>query len=355
VWDEGRGCPLPRDVVPVKPSASAVSERITDTRQLDEKAIAAFVAAGREVVIQFSKPIYTPELLAQIDTLAQRFGDNLQVRFYGHYGNQFDFTTLGHVPSVRNLAVDCLEKVTNPEALHHLEHLRALSIGVNDILPSDLLDSPAFAGLQKLILAESRTAALNLRPLRKMKQLSELHLSGYSSGIEMLSDLPLLKRLSLSGMKRGVRLDFISRITSLCSLRLILGGREDITEVTHPELLSLEIIRVQGFCRFTPSAFPRLRELRIEDQIKLSSLEFSTPGAPLERFHVFNCKGLDSLTGLRSLSHLSELRISRTAIDCQQLIALGLPADLRIFGFYTGSVRKNREIRGQLDKLGYKE
>lgn len=330
-------------------------ERLTDLTEFDEQLIAAKIDVGQEVVVQFSKPIYSPELLARVDSLAQKFGEMLQVRFFGHYNTTFDCSILKHVPSARNLAVDCLLDVENPEVLHEMQNLAALSIGVYGELPEDFLDNIAFHKLTRLNLSEGKTTKLDLQPIQKMRGLRDLAVAGYSRGIEVLQMLPDLQRLRLARIKKSVRLEFVSRITRLRDFTLILGGRESIEEISHPDLTTLEIIRVLGFSKLDTTVFPRLRALLVEDQIKLPGLEFRDADSPLQLLRVINCKTFQYLRGLRLLGQLNELRISRTAIEFQHLIASGLPRCLGIFGFYTGKPTENRRIREQLDNLGYKE
>ncbi len=330
-------------------------DRITDQTEFEENSIADLIAAGREVVLQYSKQIYTPALLRRLEGLAKRSGDKLQIRFFGHYGGSFDCAFLRHLPSVRNLAVDCLNAVEHIEVVHELGELRALSIGAYDVIPADFLDSPAFTRLHTLALAETRTQNLDLRPLGAMKELSRLHITGYSNGIEVLGGLHSVRHLSLSRIKNRVHLGFVSSMDGLRSLSLILGGRESIEEINHAFLASLEIIRIRGLCRFVPAAFPGLEYLQIEDQIRLGSIEFAERNSKLKRLIIVNCKGLKDLSGLGRLSLLSELRVATTSLDIDLLVSQGLPGSLKVVGFYTGREKANREIREKLDALGYSE
>jgi hypothetical protein len=70
---------------------------------------------------------------------------------------------------------------------------------------------------------------------------------------------------------------------------------------------------------------------------------------------LLNCKQLERVNGLEHLSGLNEIRISRTAINIDDLLASALPPKLQIFAFYTGKAGLNRQIRTRLDSLGYGE
>ena len=76
---------------------------------------------------------YTPSLLAAVGLLAARFGDLLEVRFYGHQQGSFNCATLEKLPAVTNLSIDCLPRASNVEALAQLTNLRRLSLGIEEL------------------------------------------------------------------------------------------------------------------------------------------------------------------------------------------------------------------------------
>ncbi len=65
--------------------------------------------------------------------------------------------------------------------------------------------------------------------------------------------------------------------------------------------------------------------------------------------------GLKSVSGLGELPVLNELRVSRTALRCEDLLAAGLPPTLQTMAFYTGKAGPDREIRKQLEQRGFAE
>ena len=97
--------------------------------------------------------------------------------------------------------------------------------------------------------------------------------------------------LSLGHISKKQKLGFVSKIRSLRRLVIILGGREDISEIQHDSLEELEILRVLGFNNIeSVDSFPSLRSLAIEDQIRLESIRFSPSNRNLESLRIFNCK-----------------------------------------------------------------
>ena len=55
------------------------------------------------------------------------------------------------------------------------------------------------------------------------------------------------------------------------------------------------------------------------------------------------------------LTALEELRIARTALDFDALLAEGLPPQLRSAALYSGKSRADASLRKRLDALGYRE
>jgi protein phosphatase 1 regulatory subunit 7 len=183
--------------------------------------------------------------------------------------------------------------------------------------------------------------------------LRDLGIAGHSNGIDCLRVIPGLEELSLNGIKKNVKLDFVSKMKALKSLSFLLGGRSDISEIKHESLKRLEIIRVLGFETISLGDFPVLEELQIEDKIRLKTIDFPESSRKLRQILLLNCKALDSVTGFLNLQGLEHLRIFRTALDFDRLIENDIPSKLRIFAFYDPSKAKTKTIRARLDKLGY--
>ena len=97
--------------------------------------------------------------------------------------------------------------------------------------------------------------------------------------------------------------------------------------------------------------FPLLRQLWLEDQIKLTQLDVG--GNPLlEQMHLLTCKGLAQLTGLAGLAALRQLSVSETRLDIEALLAQGLPAAVSDVRFRTGKVKRDKEIAELLAQAG---
>ena len=87
-----------------------------------------------------------------------RFGDLLEVRFYGHHQGSFDCAILEKLPAVTNLSIDCLPRASNVEALAQLTNLRRLSLGIEELSDPNVLAYPNLRGLRDLTVGETRAA-----------------------------------------------------------------------------------------------------------------------------------------------------------------------------------------------------
>ena len=323
---------------------------IRNTAELDAAAIGTAVAAGRQVLVQFDTLGEPEPLLPELDLLAATHGTALTIRIYGYDPRVFDTRILRALPHVASLSIDCHRNALHLETLGELRHLKRLDLGVYELAQADILQLENLYGLEHLSLGESAKNNIDLAPLRHYTQLSSLVIEGHAGHINTLAGLPALTTLSLYRMKNKVALDFISGIARLEQLLLQLGGRESIREIAAPQLTQLEVIRVRGLAELGDlGRFPLLRQLWLEDQIKLTQLDVS--GNPLlERLHLLTCKGLERLDGLAVLRALHTLSVSETRLDFDALLAGGLPAALTDMRFRTGKVKRDEEIAALLGK-----
>ncbi|OBV40986.1 hypothetical protein [Janthinobacterium psychrotolerans] len=321
--------------------------------RIDASTINAAVAAGRQVLVQFDTLGEPEPLLPALDRLAATHGTALTIRIYGYDPRVFDARMLRALPHVASLAIDCHRNALHLETLGELRHLRRLDLGVYELAQTDILQLDKLHDLEYLHLGESAKNNVDLAPLRHYTQLSALAIEGHATRIDTLASLPALTRLSLYRMKNKVALDFVSGIAQLEHLLLQLGGRVSISEVDAPQLTKLEVLRVRGLEDLGDLArFPLLRQLWVEDQVKLTQLDLRGNGR-LERLHLLTCKALAQLTGLASLAALRQLSVSETGLDIEALLAQGLPAALTEVRLRTGKVKRDAEIAALLALAGH--
>lgn len=330
------------------------SGRVNDPLTISESEIAAELAKRGRLVIQFARPnAYPPQVLRQLNSLCRQWSDSLEIRFYGHYGASFDAATLRYLPDVANLSVDCLMSIHNEDEIAQLLRLTHLRFGVFEF------DHPAFLGtlglerIKTLSLSENRKRNFDLSPLAACKSLEALYVEGHWKGIEDIAGLPCLKRVTLRAFAKTRSVAFLGKANHLSHLALVLGGREDITELASQSLQTLQILRVKGLHSFGDlSRFPTLRHLRIEDQLQLKRLDLT--GAHLERLTLSNCKNLATIVGLGDQDQMREFVASRVALNLDELKELTWPKTMEVVGLYSGSNKWNESTAQLLANRGYK-
>lgn len=324
------------------------SGRIQDPKIISPIEIAKECETRGRLVVQFSRPeAYTPAILASLNEACGLVKDRLQVRFYGHYGGRFDAMALRHLPEARNLAVDCLTAIDNEDEIGRLPNLRSLDFGVFELDRPDFLRTIELRRLARLSIGENRKRNFNLSPLADCEVLNSLFIQGHSKGINRLEGVPRLETLTLSGYAKKHALNFVNGISALKELKLILGGRSDLDDLSSNSLEILQIIRVQGLATMGDlSRFPELSALRIEDQIQLKRVELN--GASLKRLALFNCKNLVELPGLETQDQLREFSASRVALDLDGLRDREWPSATRSVRLFSGRNKWNDDTAARL-------
>jgi len=324
--------------------------RIQNPASPDE--IASLLESGAEVVVlQFSEQAaYDETVLGKVNLICERFGSRLNVRFYGHYGSEFDGRTLRHLPSVRSLNIDCLMRANHLEFLDELAWLEEFAFGVFEANIPQLLESRALTRLRRLILASTRKDNIDLAPLESYANLEELFINGHSRHIEAIANLSRLQKLSLGGIGKKKSLSFIKSIPSLKALTYILGGRLDLSDLAHAGLERLEILRVLGLSEINLALFPKLERLTVEDQLRLEELDIR-PLRKLQRLSIFNCKSLTRLVGIDSADLLESLGIGQTSVELNKVLN-HLPANVRALTLHSPRKAIDEKVQLRVASLG---
>lgn len=331
-----------------------ITERIQNPETIEHSAIEEILQSGRTATLQFSQSVYTDTLLNDVNQLCRAFGARIEVRFYGHYAEEFDASVLSALPDVRWLSVDCLTSIRNAEYLWQLPALERLSFDVYEFDRPDFLSGIPAERLTQLLLGETRKRNFDLAPLGQCKSLRSLFLQGHIRHIDTLGEATALEELRLGSIAAKQDLAFINEIRALKSLELLLGSRTNFDEVSHPTLEILRLIRVRGLETLGGlQRFPLLKQLRIEDQAKLASI--SLAGLQLRELALVNCKTLSEIEGLAQQSELTSFRTSRTQLDLEALLDFPWPPGMETVALYSSREKWNKSARKKLDDLGYRE
>jgi protein phosphatase 1 regulatory subunit 7 len=319
---------------------------------IDHNSVETELKNDAQVIVQFSGKVYSDKMLNEINDLCSKYNENFSVRFYGFYSSVFDCKVVEKIPRVKSLYIDCLMKAENLDSLTTLQYLKLLSIGVYQLEDTEILKADNFKNLKELIISETKTKSINLKYLKEYQNLQSLFINSHTKNIDAVGELSNLEYLSLASISK-VPISFVNKLKKLKTLRIILGGRENIDEIEENEIEYLEINRVRGFNKFkNVSNFKKLRDLLIEDQIQLGELNFDKPLSDLEDIKILNCKTFNSLTGLEKLPKLHQLRIYQTSLDFKTFIRQKRPESLKILAFYT-TKKVDKEIKEELKQLGY--
>ena len=214
----------------------------------------------------------------------------------------------------------------------------------------DFLDSASLNSLAYLRLGRTHRG-VDLTPIENSRHLKALSIDGKYKQLASIGKLNKLRGLCIWRAPKKVKLGFINELRALQDLTLMLGGRDDISEVRHAGLRTLETIRVRGLARLDTAAFPNVRNLIVHDEPRLEALDLGN-ARQLSCARICNCKSLTALTGVPDHPALTELRIMGTAIDLEALIDAGLPPSLETPAFYQKE-SITRAIRARLEELGY--
>ncbi len=330
-------------------------KRIDNPSKIDRRLIANQLKNGDHVIVQFSDNIYSHRILSRLNKLCSKYDRSLSIRFFGHYSKVFDCKILDKIPNVKSLYIDCITKAENLEYITYLENLERLSLGVYELKETEILNSENLKRLNELIIGDTKTKAFNLEYLKDYKNLTHLIICGHAKNINSVSQIENLEYLGLNSISK-VKLGFINSLKKLKTLKIVLGGRENIDEIEKNSIEELEIIRVRGFNSLKNiSNFSSLKTLLIEDQIKMEELEFNKKINNLTDFKLINCKTFKKLSGIINLSAIKQLRIYKTDIDFDSFIKQPFPESLKILAFYTAKAKIDKEIKEKLEELKYTE
>ncbi|WP_434733631.1 hypothetical protein NL154_04060 [Rhizobium sp. YTUHZ044] len=307
----------------------------------------------RDFRIQFSEPAaYDDARLSVVDEICHSAGQSVSIRFYGHYSSTIDCAVVSRLSACRSLFLDCLQPLANVDAIAAMRPLQTFGINVFEANYDQVLRYPSVQAASTLFIGTNRKTDWNLQPVSDFANLRTLSVDGQHKNIEVLAEMGGIRSLWLNSIPRKSSLAFVSRMAGLKQLKLMLGGRDNLDEVSHFHVDDLEVIRVKGLTRLDCSLFPALRMLKVEDQAKIASLDL-TKNVALQKVHVSNCKVLEQVT-IAGLEKLTSLFIDRTAIEPQAFLTASLPPTLTAVDLCGYGLRRDADIDALLRSRGYR-
>ncbi|MBY5554360.1 hypothetical protein HFO41_12935 [Rhizobium leguminosarum] len=303
--------------------------------------------------IQFSEPAaYDNARLSIVDEICRNAGPSVSIRFYGHYSSTIDCTVAARLPACRSLFLDCLRPLANVDAIVAMQPLETFGINIFEDNYDQVLRYPSVQAASTLFIGTNKKTDWDLQPLGDFANLRTLSIGGQHKNITVLGEMSGIQSLWLHSLPRKSPLAFVSHMAGLKQLKLMLGGRDNMDEVSHLHLDDLEVIRVKGLTRLDCSAFPALRMLKVEDQAKIVGLDLRK-NADLRKIHVSNCKMLEKVN-IEGLESLTSLFIAKTAIDPEGFLATSPPRNLTAFDLCGYGLRRDAQIEALLHSRGYR-
>lgn len=330
--------------------------RIDNPEIIDEAYIEAKLKEGSEVIVQFVAETFTDAMFMQLDGLCSRHDESFGIRFYGQYGNSFDCKVVEKVPSVKSLWVDCLVDADNTDSLGTLLHIRKLSIGIHNLKDSEILRFDNFKKLKELYIGigGATKASINLEYLKDFKNLSFLIVTGKVNNIEVIGMLDQLEELNLNSISNKTTLGFLNNNKKLKTLRITLGGREDLNEIISSNVENLELVWIRGLNDLSAlSNFSKLKTLLIENQAQVKKIDLVGCSKDIEKIQLINCTALSDVSGLDNLLNLKQLSIYKTKIDFDSYINKKFSKTLKIFTLVSGKKGEDRKNAAVLLEKGY--
>ena len=231
---------------------------------------------------------------------------DIELRVFGHYDGDCDLRFVIGMTNVRRFAADSLHRAVHVEAVGAMSQLESLSIGVFDLESLDFL-ADVSDGLKKLFLHATRSKKPSLHLLARFRDLTVLYLEGQTKHIEVLSDLPCLREVTLRSVSVP-DLSFLSGLPELWSVDLKLGGINDLSALTTlPSLKYLEAWQVRGLDDLSVlSDLPGLQNLFLQSLRRVESLPSFARNARLRRVVMQNMRGLQNVAPLEWAPALEE-------------------------------------------------
>jgi hypothetical protein len=153
---------------------NGIPERINNPTLIDFDHLQNLINEGKNPIIQFVEPSYDETLLKTLDKACLQFGEQLEVRFYGHYGEAFDASCLKYLPHVKNLSVDCLTEIVNEGEITYLKHLSHLKLGIYNFDKTDFLSRLNKHNHLTLAVGDNNKNNLDLSSLNEFQSLRNL-------------------------------------------------------------------------------------------------------------------------------------------------------------------------------------
>ena len=151
---------------------------------------------------------------------------------------------------------------------------------------------------------------------------------------------------------KGMALEFLQSMTSLKSLKFVLGGVESIESLGEmPAVEDMAFTMVRGLSELGDlQRFPSLERFIMQDQPQVADLKFGALNTSLKHVWLYNCPKLSSLGGISKTPELESLHAVKTGLS---LKGLPLPKSLTHLSLYSGKASEEAKEKAAIEALGY--
>ena len=277
----------------------------------------------------------------------------VEIRVYGFHSLVCDLSFLSQLKNLRHFSADCLHKASSIERLAGLEKLESLSVGIYALENFDFLREIT-AGLRELALATTKSKKPRLDELGRFHSLQRLYLEGQQRGIEVLSSLTTLERLTLRSISTN-DLGYLERLDRIWSLEVKLGGIRDLSALEGKNCLKyLELWQIRGLRDLSLiSSLSGLQYVFLHALRNVIAIPDLSRLLKLRRLSLENMKALVDVSALWSSPSLTEfIHVSANNMQPEQYEGIGKISTLErvLVGF--GSKKKNQQFEATMLRAG---
>ncbi|SES85930.1 hypothetical protein [Thorsellia anophelis] len=311
---------------------------------------------GRQALtINFSGSYsYNIDVLKTLNIICKKYKDRIRIAFHTHHSEKgFNARYLDYLPDARLIRIS-VDDLHTPEALSSLKNINSLELLISNGLPENILELANLHKLTSLSIGQLKKKGVDLAPLSEYRNLNQLSIHNKANGLHHLKHHKTLADVWLYGLSHKTELTPLNELPALKKLKIWFGSRENLTELNHQALTSLDICHIKGLKGLDLTCFAQLLELSVEQQAKVTSLNLA-PASQLTTVRVKQCKLLNQLIGFDSLKKLRTLSLDRLPeFDFNNLISNDIPPSLENFiGIEpTGRRSEDKAILKKLVEIG---
>ncbi len=327
-------------------------DRVDFSNHITGKEVEQLVSDPNIRTLQCSSPVEsdTWDLLNR-KLFSQR--PEIELRVYGFYSAVCDLSFVSRIGNVRRFSADCLMQATGVEHIASLENLEELSIGIYSLDSFDFLKQLA-NGIKSLSLAATKSKKPQLQMLSRFQSLTHLYLERQQQGIEVLSELRALEKLTLRSITTE-GLDYILTLPRLWSLDIKLGGIRNLSAIAGKESIKyLELWQIRGLSDIRViSSLGGLQSLFLQSLINVTAIPDLSKLYTLRRLHLENLKSLRDVSAICHAPALEEfLHISAQNVQPEMYKDLMSMPSLKYVHVGYGSRKKNEEFNALVLRSG---